>query len=101
MMVPDPSTPWDPPIPFIEVVTGRVVEYMATKDGTAGQRPLNARRRLLPQPQLSLADGGQRTAEALAAQVRQDRTGVSLTGNGAFGVACRQGRARMSEERLS
>lgn len=46
LMVPDPSTPWDPPIPFIEVVTGRVVEYMATEDGTAagggGQRPLDA-----------------------------------------------------------
>lgn len=46
LMVPDPSTPWDPPIPFIEVVTGRVVEYMATDDGTAAgggdQRPLDA-----------------------------------------------------------
>lgn len=84
LMVPDPSIML-PPIPFIEVVTGWVVEYMATVDGTAAgsgdQRPLDARKRLSPQ----LA-GEQRAAEGrLSAQW----TNVSLAGNGALGVACR------------
>lgn len=57
-----------PPMPFIEVVTGWVVEYMARDDGTAAgggdQRPLDARKRLSPQLQLErgLAGGQYWTA---------------------------------------
>lgn len=89
LMVPDPSI-MVPPMPFMEVVTGWVVEYMATDSGTAagggGQRPLDGRKRLSPQLQLA---GGRRTADEPVAQV--DRTSVSMTGNGALGVACRPG----------
>lgn len=65
-----------PPMPFIEVVTGWVVEYMATDDGTAAgggaQRPLDALKRLSAQTQLV---GGQRPAEELTAPVDRIRTG--------------------------
>lgn len=63
LIVPDPSI-IVPPMPFMEVVTGCVAEYMATEDdsvaGGGDQRPLVVQKRPLPQLQLA---GGRRTAE--------------------------------------
>lgn len=77
-----------PPIPFMEVVTGCVAEYMAADDGTTAgsgdQRPLDAQKRALPQ--FPLVDK-QRRAEGWSCTV--DWVSGSVTGNGALGVACR------------